>query len=170
MNTLELLGLVEKSLHKNVYSLGVLACDELPISEIRRLPTVLIVNTAPSSHSGLHWLAIYITEDRDGFFFDSFGNEPRYGGFPQIIHMFLSRNCKKLTYSVRQVQDLNATTCGEHCIFFLAKIQKYSYERVLNMYSNNLYCNDVMVCEFVKKIQPGLCRGHENTCVQYAKH
>ena len=171
MNTLELQGLIEKCLHKKSNSLGVLACDELPSRQIRKLPAVLIVNTDPSTLPGAHWLAIYVTEDREGYFFDSFGNSPNFEGFPGNILSFLSKNCRKITYSVRQVQDISATTCGEHCIYFLSNIQKgYSYERVLNMYSYNPVCNDLMVCAYVKRIQPGLCRGHKFTCIQYAKH
>lgn len=171
MNTIELQGLVEKILNKTSNSLGVLACDELPKLRVKKLPAVIIVNTDPSSMPGAHWLAIYITHDRQGYFFDSFGNPPTYDEYPPNIINFLSKNCKKLLYSQKQVQDVQSTTCGEHCIFFLSNIQKgVSYQRVLNMYTRNLICNDVMVCAYVKKIHPNLCRGHKFTCVQYVKH
>ena len=151
--------------------MDVLACDELPLTTIRRLPAALIVNTDPSTQQGRHWLAIYVTSDRVGYFFDSFGNTPMYREFPENIFCFLSKNCKRIIYSGSQVQHIQSTTCGEHCIFFLCNIQKgLSFQKVLNMYTDNLKCNDIMVCNFVKGIQPYLCRGHTFKCIQYANH
>lgn len=171
MNTIELSGIVEKILTKTTNSLGVLACDQLSTCRIDNLPVVAIVNTDPSSLPGTHWIAIYITYDRQGYFFDSFGKSPASREFHRNIINFLYMNCKTFYYSRRQVQDIHATTCGEHCLHFLAKIQTLgSYQRFLSMYTRNLVCNDIMVCAFVKTIQPNLCRGHKFSCVQYAKH
>ena len=171
MNTLELLGLLEKTAHKRTHVLGVLACNELPKRVVKKLPMVTIVNTDPSSLPGTHWLAIYITEHRHGYFFDSFGHSAMYNDFPKTIYDFMIKNCAKISHSSVCVQDHGATTCGEHAVFFLYHIQKHrSYQRVLNMYSKDPICNDLMVCSFVKGIQPGLCRGHVTTCIQCAKH
>ena len=56
--------------------LGVRPCDQLPKTIIRKLPAMLVINTHPSYMPGEHWLAIYITENKHGLFFDSFGHSP----------------------------------------------------------------------------------------------
>lgn len=170
MNTIQLYSVLTKIVNKKIYSLGVLACDELP-THIVRVPVMVIINTDPTRLPGKHWLAVFITADRHGYFFDSFGNSPTNISFPKTIDVFLNKNCMEISYSTLQVQDKTSTTCGEHCIFFLCNIQKgISYQKVLNMYSSNHACNDIMVCSYVKRIHRGLCRGHIVTCVQYANH
>lgn len=147
--------------------MGVLACDQLPMKALRKYPVMTIVNTHPSSSPGEHWLAIYITKYKHGFFFDSFGNPPDYEQFPKEIVNFLNYNCTTMSYSRKQVQNNFTTTCGQHCVFFLCYIQKgWSYSRVLTLYGPNLVNNDAMVCRFVNKIQPSGCCEDAFTCVQ----
>ena len=167
MNTIELTRVLEKVVkHRNICLLGVLASDQLP-RIIVTTPTMAIINTQPSTMPGAHWLAVYIDEARTGYFFDSFGHSPAYIGFPDDIYRFLKLNCLNVQYSKRQVQENMATTCGQHCVYFLCQIQKrLSYQEVMNMYHDRLHCNDIMVCKFVSRIRPGTCRSHEFTCVQ----
>lgn len=165
MNTVELTGILKKKVDSNTHFLGVLACDQLPHNYVTRIPTAAVINTHDSTMPGDHWLGVYISSDRNGYFFDSFGNPPNT--FPHYINNFLKRNCINVSYSTRQVQADNATTCGQHCVFFLCNILKHhSYERVMRMYTYNKQCNDIMVCKFVSRIQPGLCRDHDFTCIQ----
>ena len=145
-----------------------MACDELPKYNGCKLPAMLIVNTHLSTMPGEHWLAIYITKHKQGFFFDSFGNPPDYDNFPSEINKFLVKNCTNISYSRKQVQSNYATTCGQHCVFFLYHIHKgVPYTTILKMYGPVLECNDCMVCRFVGRIQPVACHGCDFKCVQY---
>lgn len=169
MNTLELTAVMDKVLFNNHF-LGVLACDQLPTKVIWNLPTMVIVNTHTSDLPGEHWLAVYISEDRVGCFFDSFGNKPDYGRFPTMIADFLNTSCTTQQYSTRQVQDFTSTTCGQHCVFFLYHMAKgCSYEEVISKYSFNLAKNDNMVSAFVKKLYPCVCKNKLFKCVQHVK-
>lgn len=85
MNTIELTSIV-KRISNRAHLLGVLACDQLPTKPIR-YPCMGIVNTDPSDLPGKHWLAFYITKDKQGYFFDSFGNSP--DKFSPEIKVFL---------------------------------------------------------------------------------
>ena len=120
-----------------------------------------IVNTQPSSEPGEHWLAFFITKQKRCYLFDSFGRSPRV--FPHGINTFIGENSLDVTYSNQQVQSNYSFTCSHHCVFFLCHVQKgLSYARVMNMYGDNLICNDSMVCKFVNRIQPVVCCGYES--------
>lgn len=169
MNTAELTGVVKKILKRDQCFLGVQACDELPKRKIQWFPAMTIVNTDPSHLPGEHWLALYITKDKNGCFFDSFGNTPDI--FAPEINTFLWKNSIAVSYSKRQVQSHQAVSCGQHCVFFLYHMQKgMSFDRVLKMYTDNLLRNDAMVCKFVNNIKPvAVSHGHDFTCVQCGK-
>ena len=122
MNTIELTAVCQKMAHK-AYFLGALPCNHLP-REIRQRPAMLVINTEPSHMAGAHWLAIYITTERQGYFFDSYGNPPSYSEFPETIQRFLDQHCIDVVHSTQQVQDPSSTACGHHCVFFLFNMQK----------------------------------------------
>ena len=170
MNTIELTSVMRKRVNKDVDFRGILACNQLPKYKLTKYPSMMIVNTHPSDKPGEHWLAIYITKQQQGYFFDSFGNPPDYDMFPLEIGHFINNNCYNVSYSRKQVQNISSTTCGQHCVFFLCHIQKgMSYDRVIRVYSDNLVKNDSMVCRFVSKIQPSVCCGDIFSCVQCSK-
>ena len=63
--------------------LGVFARDELP--KRVKYPSCFILNTQPRSQEGEHWLAIYFDHKRNCYFFDSYGNSPKYFGLDKYI-------------------------------------------------------------------------------------
>ena len=165
MNTIELTAVCQKMAHK-AYFIGALPCNHLP-REIRQRPAMLVINTEPSHMAGAHWLAIYITAESQGYFFDSYGNPPSYSEFPETIQRFLDQHCIDVVHSTQQVQDPSSTACGQHCVFFLFNMQKgVSYQKFLKMYGDNLPRNDEKVYDFVGRVQPSVCNEHDMSCVQ----
>ena len=165
MNTIELTAVCQKMAH-TAYFLGALPCNHLP-REIHQRPAMMVVNTEPSHMAGAHWLAIYITTERQGYFFDSYGNPPSYSEFPETIQRFLDQHCIDVVHSTQQVQDPSSTACGHHCVFFLFNMQKgVSYQKFLKMYGDNLPRNDEKVYDFVNRVQPNVCNEHDMMCVQ----
>ena len=55
--------------------MGVFSCDTLP-RHVPKRPAIIVCNTDPSDRSGEHWICIYISGNRHGEFFDSFGRKP----------------------------------------------------------------------------------------------
>lgn len=146
---------------------GVMACDELPTSTLRKFPALFIVNTHPRHMPGEHWLALCLNDENTGEFFDSYGNPPDYELFPRSIHYFLTKNCCKIKYNPVQVQNFTSVCCGQHCVFFLChKAKGYSFNRIMSMYSKDLIRNDNTVVSFVKKMYPRVNKKHSITCVQ----
>lgn len=166
MNTIELTGIMKK-IAINTHFLGVLASDQLPIKYVGRLPAMTVINTHPSTMPGEHWLALYIDDDRVGYFFDSFGHAPEYSHFPTTIMSLLKTSCDRLEFTTRQVQDMLSTTCGQHCIFFLYHMVKgLTYEALMGKYTSNLLKNDNMVSTFTEKMAPCICKFDIYNCIQ----
>ncbi len=129
MNTVQLTSIMDK-ISCNTHFLGVLPCEHLTQTPLRRLPSSVIFKTHASNLPGEHWLTIYINEEGVGYFFDSFGNKHDDICFPPIINNFLKLNSRAVQYSAVQVQDFSSDTCGQHCVFFLyhmAKGRNYDY-------------------------------------------
>lgn len=166
MNTVQLTSIMDK-ISCHTHFLGVLPCDYLPQTPLRRLPSSVIFNTHASNLPGEHWLAIYINEEGVGYFFDSFGNKHDDVRFPPIINSFLKLNSRTVQYSTVQVQDFSSDTCGQHCVFFLYHMAKgRDYDYVLKLYSDDFIKNDKRVSAFVKKLKQSPCNENVFKCVQ----
>lgn len=128
--------------------LGVYAADTLP-RVLHSYPSMLIANTDCISKSGSHWIAVFIDENGNGEFFDSYG-------MPPIIkehRQFLNRLCKKWKYNVKKLQAYNSSVCGEYCLLYLMhKAHGYSLKQFLRMYfDKNDRKNDAIVHYMVKR-------------------
>ncbi len=97
MNTVQLTAIMEKN-SSNTHFLGVLPSDQLPERTLRNLPSMSIVNTHPADQPGEYWVAVYLTQDGSGCFFDSYGNAP--DSFPILIS-----NIPLVLYSTKRIQD-----------------------------------------------------------------
>ena len=167
MNTRELAAVLSGNPHTEKDFKGVLACDELPDDKLHSFPALYIVNTHPRNKPGEHWLALYMCADKTGEFFDSYGNPPDYDYFPDSIITFLQKNCDRIVYNKRQVQDQLSATCGQHCVFYLHHRAKGApFSRVLSLYTDNLKMNDAMVSKYVQKLYLDKCVKNMLTCVQ----
>ena len=122
MNTVQLTAIMDR-ISANTHFLGVLTCDQLPERPIQKLPSSVILNTHSSDLPGEHWLAVYITKDRIGCFFDSFGKKPDHKMFSPTINI-LRTTCSRLQFSNKHVQDLVSITCGEHSFFSLSHVKR----------------------------------------------
>src|SRR5271154_323152 len=150
MDTLELNYLLHRIL-SNVENINVIPCDGL--SNMTHNNFAYIVNSDPSSKPGTHWLALYQNpKDKSIEFFDSFGMSFEYYGvnFTEFI-MNCNRNVK---ISNRHIQSLHGTTCGEYCVYFLAKRTKgYSFQSIIDEFDKyNLKGNDSFVKQFIDDI------------------
>ena len=92
--------------------LGIYAADKLKKVQVKN-EHCCIVNTAPSTQKGEHWICIYISKNQMEYF-DSSGRRPR-----GEILKWLNRKKKKIVYNTKCVQGLFTATCGAHCIYFL---------------------------------------------------
>ena len=77
-----------------------------------------IYNLEPSYMSGFHWVSTYV---KDGVinYFDSFGMPP----FQEIVDHARSKNLT-LLHQNNQIQNINTSTCGYFCFYFLNEMNK----------------------------------------------
>ncbi|KAL0152653.1 hypothetical protein M9458_052376 [Cirrhinus mrigala] len=137
MDTVRLTAIMDK-ISCNTNFLGVLPSDYMPERPLRNLPAMAIVNTHPAELPGEHWLAVYLSQEGYGCFFDSFGNAPNSNRFPPSIKKFLITNSPVVLYSTKRVQDFTSDVCGQHCVFFLYHLARgRDYNYVLNLYSDD---------------------------------
>ena len=94
---------------------------------------LFIYNLEPSYMSGSHWVATYV---KNGIinYFDSFGMPP----FQEIVDHVKRKNMT-LLHQNNQIQNINTTTCGYFCLYFLNEMSKgrsyYDSMKVFNIHN-----------------------------------
>ena len=81
---------------------GVFSSDTLPSH-----PKLLVCNTDPISKPGEHWIAIFVSEDGRGEYFDSFGRAPN-----EHFANYLNEHCRNWIFNKRQLQSIISSYCG----------------------------------------------------------
>ena len=150
MNSLEISSILKRDRFTKHFFRGVFACDQLPKQFVPH-PSAIVINTDPADKPGEHWLAIYITRDGVGEYFDSYGLRPK---LPQIEH-FLQKNAKYTIYNTRRLQGPLSTVCGQYVIFFLLhRCRELSMNKINKLFSSDTMDNDMDVNNFIRKHFP----------------
>jgi len=148
MNSIEINNYLEKLFHENdEIDFGVLSADYLCKINFNELKDKFyIVNNQPSNMPGQHWLAISKI-DNNLQFFDSYGMGTTFYG--KYMQKFV-KSSKNVTESDRILQYQYSDTCGQFCIFYIAKrYQGCSLEDIYKHFSSNTKLNDEIVKKFV---------------------
>ena len=125
---------------------GVFACDQLPKQYVPRLRT-LVINTDPSTKPGQHWVAIYITRDGEGEYFDSYGQPVK---LPQV-KKFLKKNVTRQRYNRQPLQGPLSAVCGQYSIFFLLqRCRGLSMTNITSLFSYDWRDNDILINDFIR--------------------
>lgn len=134
-------NIINPHLKRSVY-----ACNQLPIHVT--LPCYIISNLDPNTMPGSHWIAIYINENGNGEYFDSFGRAPGKS------HLnFINRNCKSIIYNTIRIQNYYTSVCGQYCLVYLFfKYMKCSMNYFLSMFECNTMYNDLLLTHVYNKI------------------
>ena len=109
---------------------------------------LFIYNLEPSYMSGSHWVATYV-QDKVINYFDSFGLPP----FQEIVNHAKKKNLTLLHQS-DQIQNINTTTCGYFCLYFLNEMNKgKTYFDLLKVFDiHNTMKNEKFIERYLKKI------------------
>ena len=116
-----------------------------PVDKLKKIRVLIvhgcIVNTAPSTHKGEHWVAMYFNQNHIEFF-DSYGEKSK-----GIIQKWLQSKKKKIINNSKRVQGLLTATCGAHCIYYLFhKSKGYSMKQITRKQT------DQKVTDFVNSV------------------
>lgn len=149
MNTHEIENILRNQRCTKGVFRGVYAKDKLP-KMVQKYPAAYVVNLDDSSLPGSHWVLVYISKDRTGEYFDSYGNSP-----PKEIRRFLDRNSIQWTHNKRRIQSLSTTVCGAYCIVYLIRRCQQPWKRqnqILQMFTDDRWRNDVNIVKTMKKL------------------
>ena len=151
MDTISLNCLLKRNKYTRKYFKGVYALDKLP--KIVKQPSLVICNTDKSSENGVHWVAIFIppknAKKMSSEFFDTFGRQPTK---PNFINYLTSNKIRSIIYNPIQVQANTSSSCGKFCcLYLLHKSQNKSMKSFIELFSENLPQNEILVREMFKK-------------------
>jgi hypothetical protein len=122
--------------------LGVFPCDKIPLKPLS--PCGFIVNTDPSNRPGSHWIAIFIQNDNNIEYFDSYGRKPT----GLILKWF--KKHKKRWINSQRIQGSFSSVCGHYSIYFLVKRWKGCLpNQVLKPFNKDFEENDQMITDWV---------------------
>ena len=98
--------------------------------------------------SGSHWVATFVKNGKINYF-DSFGLLP----FQEIVDHAKKKNLT-LVHQNDQIQDLNTTTCGYFCLYFLNEMNKgSSYFNLLQVFDvHDTMKNERFIERYFEKI------------------
>jgi len=130
--------------------IGVYSKDNLPT---RCEVGSYIINLENSDvGNGAHWTCLKVFPTKEVIYFDSFGLPP-----PPTVKDFVK--CKIAT-SNRQIQDIDATTCGYYCIMcddYMSHQKQHRpiYERfddLLNIFKSDTKKNDEILLDYLRQM------------------
>jgi len=93
-----------------------------------------------------HWTVLFRLNERKYWFFDSYGNSPKFYGLKLPITLGAD-----VEYGTRQIQSFNSDLCGLYCVYFCHYVikQRRSFDNFLSLFdAENFALND----EFIGKI------------------
>ena len=88
-------------LNRSTIFTNVLTADRLP-TQIRKRPRGFILNVDTSKGPGTHWIAVYLTSDGKGEFFDSYGQRPEF--YSANFETFLQDHSTTFTWNEKTLQ------------------------------------------------------------------
>lgn len=102
--------------------------------------------------NGTHWVLLKIFPTKEVIYFDSFGLP-----FPEQIREFVKG---KIAISNREIQDIDATTCGYYCLacddyMTYQKQHRPIYERFddfLNIFKGDTKKNDEVLLDYLSQM------------------
>ena len=149
MDSIQILKVLKGDSFTETVFQEVLPSDRLPKQIVKR-PKGFIVNVDPSNKPGSHWVAIYLTEDGKGEFFDSYGQRPDV--YSQSFKTFLKKFSIRFTWNDRILQSIRSRVCGQYCLFYaLHRCRNIPMSSIVNMFSKNRDWNDNLVHDFMRK-------------------
>lgn len=158
----------KKSYNRNL-NIGVYACDQLTKLNLSSDDYALIINTDPSNLPGLHWQAIWITNQKTKstcYFFDSYGDPPKN----RFLLQFIRSRSKRTVWQSKQLQSFDSIYCGEYCCLFINHMANGgSYETFFEQFacnSSDFEKNDRKAIQLFKCIFKRNCASGEKQVIQ----
>lgn len=121
--------------------------------KIKKFPASIIFNTDEFRGPGIHWCAAYFESSEKCEYFDPFGFPPAVSGSHNFSKV-LTENAKYIEFNGEQVQDFEASTCGQHCAYFiLLRSRNFPLSTIIeDFYTENVQLNDEKVKSYISSL------------------
>jgi len=139
MNTQQIESILRQDPYVGASFQGVFACDKIPHFERGSC----VINTAPSTQSSGHWIALYVFGDIAEYF-DSYGGD---------VLNSLKRKWRKKTWVNNPIplQSPLSAVCGQYCIYYLLhRARGLSMTTIVMDFVADVDYNDQAVHRFVQ--------------------
>ena len=104
----------------------------------------------PSNGPGTHWIAVYLTEDGKGEFFDSYGKRPEF--YSRTFKTFLQDHSSTFTWNENTLQSPWSRVYGQYCLFYaLHRSRNIPMSTIVNMFTDHKDGDDTLVRNFIRK-------------------
>ena len=145
MNTIQLQRFMLNDPYICRYMGGVVAINDLPLFVDK--PRTFIVNTDPNNLPGKHWIVVFVDDVCEHF--NSSSRKPS-----KSFSNYMMVKGPNYMFNTNRVQALGSNTCGLYCLFFAYfRCRGYSFQSVINMFSDNLLLNELVVKHFYELTQ-----------------
>ena len=139
MNSHQLTWILRRDRYTAPLFLGVYPIDRLPT--IRE--GIYVVNTAPHTHPGLHWIALFVVNDVIEYF-DSYGGDP----LPRLRRW--GKN-KGWVSNPIPLQSPLTSVCGQYSLYYLLhRARGVDMATLLMDFGSDVDDNDKLVYDFVE--------------------
>lgn len=170
MNTIELETCLRLNKFTKKFFKGVFAADQLPISPLSpSCKSIIIANTAPSNHPGLHWTCFVVTPQKIEFF-DSAGASYYKNKY---FAKFIKRNSenKSISFNKLPIQSRHSNICGQYCaLYAIFRAQCKSANFFISKFNNRSKIkNDKLALKIFNhnfKRPPKIRKCRKNKCIQ----
>lgn len=125
--------------------IGIYPSDQLP--DTVPWPCALVVNTDPHDKPGQHWVAIYVDQDGNADYFDSYGQDIN----TKSILDFVKMNSTDCSVNDKQLQAPLTSVCGQYCIYFvLMRCMKRPMYYIVRLFKDR-FISDAFITEFINR-------------------
>ena len=128
---------------------GAFAYDEIP-EDLPENQWSFVVNTAPSTDAGEHWIAV-IFKDGVTYFMDSYGRQLSRREFtftPAFVDKLKSVVRGRIVSNKKILQQLTSNACGYYAVYFIERLSVESLRQTLQPFTGNLKQNDMFVYNY----------------------
>lgn len=145
MNSLEILKFLSEI---PSHTVGVFPADKIP--RLWCKPVAFVFNTQENSLPGQHWVAVYVSKNGHGLFFDSYGLPPYIKNHIRRMR----KNCDRFKWNTRPLQSDSSSVCGQFCIMFLDYMSRgFKIADFLKNFSFDFKNNDKIAARYVERLK-----------------
>ena len=124
--------------------IGVYPIDMLPT--VNSYPCFGIVNTSESDKSDGHWVLLYMKNNKQAIFFDSYGRSPSNVNNGGLLLKYL--NGFNVEFNTHVLQSRFSSVCGHYCIYVAYYLcHNVPLHRISRLFSINVSYDDMLIVD-----------------------